>query len=120
MPTFGILGEYRPLPEYLTIKESGIDGLGLHAKAPIKASWYIGKTHYHIREEWVRTPIGGFVNHSDTPNCVIIDNTNGENMIRELWTVRPIEEGEELSVFYTLSDETIYDIALKNKERSIW
>ena len=41
-------------------------------------------------------------------------------MIRELWTVRPIEEGEELTVYYTLSDQTIYDIALKNVDRSIW
>ena len=111
---------YRPLPEYVTVKESSIDGLGLHSKASIKAGWYVGRTHYHLLDEWVRTPIGGCVNHSDTPNCVIIDNSNGSQMIRELWTVRPIEEGEELTVYYTLSDQTIYDIALKNVDRSIW
>ncbi len=111
---------YRPLPEYLTIKQSSIEGIGIHAKSPIKASWYIGKTHYYIGLEWIRTPIGGFVNHSDNPNCVIIDNDYGRHTVRELWTVKPIEEDEELTVFYTLSEETIFDMALKSKERSIW
>ena len=111
---------YRPLPEYLTIDRSDIEGIGLHAKADIKAAWYIGKTHYFINDGWIRTPLGGFINHSDKPNCVIIDNKISDMIIRELWTVRPIALGDELSVYYTLDDDTTYDMAMRFKERTIW
>ena len=61
---------YRPLPDELTIKHSPIEGLGLFAAKEIKANTFIGVTH--IRDEqfenkYIRTPLGGFYNHSDTP-----------------------------------------------------
>ena len=61
---------YRPLPDELTIKNSPIEGLGLFATKKIKANTFIGVTH--IRDEqfenkYIRTPLGGFYNHSDNP-----------------------------------------------------
>ena len=61
---------YRPLPDELTIKHSPIEGLGLFATKEIKANTFIGITH--IRDEqfenkYIRTPLGGFYNHSDSP-----------------------------------------------------
>ena len=51
---------YRPLPRYLTIKDSGIDGLGLFASEDIAAGTYAGETHVKIDEnqDWLRTPLG--------------------------------------------------------------
>ena len=64
---------YRPLPKQLTIKNSVIEGLGLFATEDIKKNSYIGVTH--IRDEqfdnkYIRTPLGGFYNHSNNPNVM--------------------------------------------------
>ena len=64
---------YRPLPNGLTIKNSPIEGLGLFATREIKANSFIGVTH--IRDEqfenkYIRTPVGGFYNHSNEPNVI--------------------------------------------------
>ena len=45
-----------------------------------------------------RTPLGGFLNHSDTPNCQKIE-VDGRYYIQ---TLRDIKEGEELTLKYTL------------------
>jgi SET domain-containing protein len=50
-------------------------------------------------DDWVRTPLGGFVNHSDSNNAEI--KLVASN-IRGLTTKRDIAKGEELTVFYTL------------------
>ena len=64
---------YRPLPKELTIKSSPIEGLGLYAQKDIKKNTFIGVTH--IRDEqfenkYIRTPLGGFYNHSNQPNLM--------------------------------------------------
>ena len=62
---------YRPLPEGLTIKKSPIEGLGLYATKDIKTNVYIGLTHIldeRFENNYLRTPLGGFYNHSDFPN----------------------------------------------------
>ena len=64
---------YKPLPRELTIKASPIEGLGLYAKEDIKKNSFIGVTH--VRDEqfenkYIRTPIGGFYNHSNQPNVI--------------------------------------------------
>ena len=64
---------YKPLPKELTIKKSPIEGLGLYAEEDIKKNSFIGVTH--IRDEqfenkYIRTPIGGFYNHSNEPNVI--------------------------------------------------
>ena len=64
---------YKPLPKQLTIKNSAIEGLGLFATENIKKNSFIGVTH--IRDEqfenkYIRTPLGGFYNHSNEPNIM--------------------------------------------------
>ena len=64
---------YKPLPKQLTIKKSPIEGLGLYATEDIEKNSYIGVTH--IRDEqfenkYIRTPVGGFYNHSNDPNVI--------------------------------------------------
>ena len=64
---------YKPLPNQLTIKKSPIEGLGLFATEDIKKNAFVGVTH--IRDEqfenkYIRTPVGGFYNHSNEPNVI--------------------------------------------------
>ena len=62
---------YRPLPDGLTIKKSPIEGLGLYAAKDIQSNVFIGLTHIldeRFENNYVRTPLGGFYNHSDKPN----------------------------------------------------
>ena len=62
---------YRPLPHFVTIKKSPIEGLGLYATEDIKANSFIGLTHIQdnsFENGYIRTPLGGFYNHSNNPN----------------------------------------------------
>jgi len=64
---------YKPLPKQLTIKNSSIEGLGIFATEDIKKNTFLGITH--IRDEqfenkYIRTPLGGFYNHSNDPNVI--------------------------------------------------
>ena len=93
---------YRPLPDYLTIKESSINGLGLFATEKINANSLIGVTHHpnkHSEDGYIRTPLGGFGNHSNDPNCNKILMEDGSFWIG---ASRDIEPGEELTWSYTL------------------
>jgi SET domain-containing protein len=100
--------DYTPLTTGLQLKESPIHGLGLFATEDFKAGIFLGETHIweERRREFIRTPLGGFINHSEDPNCFINTNIHyhsGDQ--RELYTTRPIYEGEELTVYYTLLQE---------------
>ena len=101
---------YKPLPDSLTIKTSGIEGLGLFAKKDIPEGITLGISHMKMNGMLIRTPLGGFINHSDTPNCTKSRYfmTNGEDLIVEhdytrydLVTLQDIDEGEELTLKYT-------------------
>ena len=62
---------YKPLPNCLTIKKSPIEGLGLYATKSIEANCFIGLTHIrdsNFENSYIRTPLGGFYNHSNDPN----------------------------------------------------
>jgi len=96
---------YRPLPESLTIKKSKVEGLGLFSKTKILKGTTLGLTHIVIHGSIIRTPLGGFYNHSDKPNCFKYEkdnHTDYDNTYYFLKTIRDIEEGEELTVKYTL------------------
>ena len=93
---------YKPLPHFLTIQPSPIHGLGLFASKSIPDNTNLGITHVKFNlsdKEYIRTPLGGFINHSDTPNC--IKSGEGSCMIT-MKTLREISQGEELTVSYTL------------------
>ena len=63
---------YKPLPNTVTIKRSKVDGLGLFASKPIPKGTILGVTHIKnssFEHGLIRTPLGGFVNHSEQPNA---------------------------------------------------
>ena len=72
--------KYRPLLECLTIKNSPIHGLGIFATSAIEKGTDLGIAHVKMVEwlnfpqDYCRTPLGGFYNHSDDPNCELIDS----------------------------------------------
>ena len=88
---------YQPLPREVQIKMSKIHGEGLFAKEDIDDNTKIGLGWLIVGPELIRTPLGGFVNHSDTPNCVKWE----ENQRYYMKTIKPIKKGEELFLKYT-------------------
>jgi hypothetical protein len=96
------LKQYQPLPSGLTIADSSIDGQGLFTTKRLVAGTELGASHYRIDGDLIRTPLGGFVNHSDDPNCI-------KNQIRikpgfDKWNLvvtEDIEERSELTLKYT-------------------
>ena len=105
-----ITGMYKPLPEPLTIAISGIDGLGLFTEEDIENATNLGMSHFKLGDQIIRTPLGGFINHSNEPNCVKAElrmtNHDDPNMKFDykkwnLITMRDIKKGEELTVRYT-------------------
>ena len=94
---------YRPLKECLTIKQSNIDGLGVFATQQINSGMVLGICHIKDKKAengYWRTPLGGFINHSDTPNCIKEENRFTYNLF--LKTIKDIKEGEEITLNYTL------------------
>ena len=92
---------YKPLPESLTIQPSGINGLGLFAKEGIAQGKNLGMSHIKLNGNMVRTPLGGFINHSNTPNVVKVELKADQYKKWNLVTLRNIKKGEELTVKYT-------------------
>ena len=101
---------YKPLPESLTIKQSGINGLGLFADQKIMRGTNFGMSHLKIGDTIFRPPLGGFINHSNTPNVVKVEllmtNHDSPNLKFDykkwnLVTLRDVKKGEELTVRYT-------------------
>ena len=96
---------YKPLPESVTINSSDINGLGLFATKGIGQATNLGTTHIKIKDEIIRTPIGGFINHAEDNNCVKTE-LRDENFTKKwnLISLRNIKEGEELTLKYTFYD----------------
>ena len=105
---------YRPLPDGLTIKNSPIEGLGLFATKNIKKNSFIGITH--IRDEqfenkYIRTPLGGFYNHSNKPNVIrMVSDTLPKLKFGELVlnpTIEKIKDGKtnRENLFYNLQEK---------------
>jgi hypothetical protein len=92
---------YRPLPKGITIADSPINGLGLYTKIKLLPAFVLGITHHCVEHKIIRTPLGGFINHSDLPNCQLVGNSN-TFVVR---TIRTIMPGEELTVHYTLEQQ---------------
>ena len=89
--------KYKPLPDELEISCSPIEGMGIFAKQAIPAGTNFGMTHLQFGKNLIRTPLGGFINHSDNPNCVKW-NEDDKYFVK---TLRAIHAGEELTLKYT-------------------
>ena len=92
---------YNPLPEYLAIGPSKIHGAGILATEDIPGEVVIGISHVYdpnFQHDYIRTPLGGFYNHSDNPNC---ETYKSEGYIK-LKSIKEIKIGEELTSKYWL------------------
>ena len=115
------LKTYQPLPSGLTVADSRISGQGLFTTRKLVAGTDLGMSHVELGKLLLRTPMGGFINHSTNPNCVIVKSL----LTRQEWNHRTnlpddkydlnftkwslvvlddIEEGEELTLKYKLYD----------------
>ena len=96
------MNNYRPLPDCLTIKSSNIEGLGLFATVDIEMNTVFGVSHILYQDKPVRTPLGGFINHSEDSNCKkqLIGNKY------YLLSKKSIKAGDELTLTYTLYNVT--------------
>ena len=109
---------YKPLPNNLTVSTSKIHDCGIFTKEDISEQTNLGMTHLELGKLILRTPLGGFLNHSDTPNCVkssslltrqqwnhlndLSDEKYNHNFKQwNLITIKNIKEGEELTLKYT-------------------
>jgi len=111
---------YKPLPDGLFIKDSNIQGQGLFTNRDLHVGCDLGTSHLRIDESgvnsineeenkniFIRTPLGGFINHSNTPNC-----TRTQIKIKpgfDKWSVIVIENiaaGDELTLKYTMYHPT--------------
>ena len=118
---------YKPLPKKLTIRNSEIEGLGLFSEIKISKNSFIGVSHIKndlFPNNYIRTPLGGFYNHSNSPNLIklgsdtlpefefgqILDSNlilskykNSENKSKYLFLVslEDINPGQELVAKYT-------------------
>ena len=96
---------YKPLPDdeciKLTIAKSKIQGLGLFTKLFAPKGVNFGVSHYKIKDELIRTPLGGFINHSDNPNCEKVKSFDTNYSKYNLVAIRDIKAWEELTVKYT-------------------
>lgn len=91
---------YSPLPGNLELKESKIHGLGIHSTQEIHPGEILGMSHIKVGSQLIRTPLGGYLNHSDEPNCRIMRWNRGENTEYDLVTMDYIDVGEELTLDY--------------------
>ncbi len=99
---------YIPLPSNVHIKDSSIHGQGLFAKEDISKDTELGESHVFLmlnfdgdtreweRKEWLRTPLGAFINHSDTPNAIVEIRYNTAFLI----VISDVKAGEEITVTY--------------------
>ena len=110
---------YKPLPDGVTIKHSPIHGFGIYASKRINKGTLIGITHHvHSNAEngVIRTPLGGFGNHSDTPNCfkLLMEDTT--------WWIganEDIDPGEELTWKYTFYNPMEEEKMTNEEERHL-
>ena len=103
MSEFEKLKTFEPLPSSLTIKGSSIHGLGLFATDQIPSNIELGISHIkddRFSHGYIRTPLGGFFNHSKKPNCEAI---YGGDFIK-IKTLININLGDEITVDYSKHD----------------
>ena len=102
---FDKLKTYHPLPSGLTIADSGIEGQGVFATRRLVRGTELGNSHYRIDRVIIRTPLGGFINHADEPNCQRTQVRIKPGFDKwNLMVIEDIDEGEELTLKYKLYD----------------
>ena len=113
-PLFQRMNEmYKPLPDNLRLGFSDIHDIGLFAKEDITTGTNFGMTHIRVADNIIRTPLGGFINHSENANCIktelrmFNEDDPTKSLSYKKWnliTIKDIKEGEELTLKYTFYD----------------
>ena len=99
------LNQYQPLPSGLKVEDSRISGQGLFTTHRLVMGTTLGISHYRIDGEYIRTPLGGFINHSDEPNCERYQGRIRPGFDRwNIVVIEDIDEGDELTLKYKLYD----------------
>ena len=106
----------------MEIRNTEESGHGLYATMDIPAGSYLGVTHVAlgpeqskaVKRNYVRTPIGGLINHSEFPNCALVRHPRTEKptelgIVTHMWAIKPIKKGTELTCFYTDGYEDVID-----------
>jgi len=101
---------WRPLPDFLTIRESKIEGLGVFAIKPLKEGTDLGMTHIfdpRFQDQYIRLPLGAFINHHEIPNCKAVffeeDPILGEIKHIRIKALSDIQKGEEITIKYVIN-----------------
>ena len=103
MSNFEKLKTFEPLASSLTIKRSHIHGLGLFATTEISSQTELGISHVkddRFSHGYIRTPLGGFFNHSIMPNCKAVYDGD----LIKIIALTDINFGDEITVDYTKHD----------------
>ena len=94
---------YDPLPSNLKIAKSLIHGHGIFAKFEINKGVDLGSTHIKMPMifGYVRTPLGGFVNHSEKNNCELFVKEDWDDyLIYNIITTQKIKKNSEILLNY--------------------
>ena len=101
---------WRPLPEFLTIKESKIEGLGVFATRDLPKGFDLVISHIFDKrfpDGYIRLPLGGFINHHEIPNCKAIVSEEDQQMGKlshiRIQALAPIAKGEEITISYIIN-----------------
>ena len=101
---------YSPLSKQLKLKKSNIHGYGLFANENIPSGTVLGISHVEhelFPDGWIRTPLGGFYNHSENPNCILIELPLKDlTKVKFLKALSEIKVDEELTCIYTIWQAT--------------
>lgn len=102
--------EWKPLPDFLTISESQIDGLGLFTLKDLDKGVDLGISHIYnskFQDGYIRLSLGAFINHHEMPNCkaVIFESHESIGHIKHIRIITEMEisEGEELTLNYIIN-----------------
>ena len=87
---------YKPLPDGLYVSNSDIAGQGLFTNRKLEVGTELGLSHKMIDDNLIRTPLGGFINHSEEPNVQKYQIGNDYF----LKVIKDINVGEEITLKY--------------------
>ena len=87
---------YKPLPDGLYVSNSDIAGQGLFTNRKLEVGTELGLSHKMIDDNLIRSPLGGFINHSEEPNVQKYQIGN-DYFIK---VIKDINVGEEITLKY--------------------
>ena len=109
--------EWRPLPDSITIKESKIEGLGVFATKDRPSDTDLGISHVYdnrFPDNYIRLPLGAFINHHEMPNCKAIVSESHE-LIGDIKHIRIITNQDILS-----GDELTLNYIINKLDNPLW